>query len=130
MALGHLDELQKAEKYPIRWSLDRFHCTYKQSSADKTFWSYHILLIYGAFVIELEGITAVAMLLLFSSDNGLSPDWHPTIIWTNVGMLLIGHVQDNFIDIITNVVYKMAAFCLGLIMLTHVAINININPFP
>ena len=28
MVLGHQDELQKAEKYPIRWVVvDRFHCT-------------------------------------------------------------------------------------------------------
>ena len=30
------------------------------------------------------------------SDNGLSPDRHQAIVWTNDGILLIGHLATNF----------------------------------
>ena len=35
-------------------------------------------------------------LTIISSDNGLSPDRHQAIIWTNAGILLIGHLEINF----------------------------------
>ena len=37
-----------------------------------------------------KGHTGVSKLASISSDNGLSPDWHQAIIWTNAGILLIG----------------------------------------
>ena len=37
------------------------------------------------------------------SDNGLSPGWHQAIIWTNVGILLIGPLETNFSEIIIEI---------------------------
>ena len=51
-------------------------------------------------------------------DNGLSPGRHQAIIWTNVGILLIGPLATNLNEILMeiyiflfkkNVVWKMAA---------------------
>ena len=41
----------------------------------------------------------VSKLNIISSDNGLSPGWHQAIIWTNVGILLIGPLGTNFSEI-------------------------------
>ena len=37
------------------------------------------------------------------SDNGLSPGWHQTIIWTNCGILLIGTLGTNFSEILIEI---------------------------
>ena len=64
----------------------------------------------------------VGKLTIIGSDNGLSPGRRQAIIWTNAGILLIGHLGTNFsvklIEIETfslkkntfeNIVWKMAA---------------------
>ena len=64
----------------------------------------------------------VSKLTIIGSDNGLSPGWRQAIIWTNVGILLIGPLATNFSEILIeihtfsfqknvlqNVVWKMAA---------------------
>ena len=72
----------------------------------------------------------VSNLTIISSNNGLSPDWHQDIIWSNTGMLLIGPSGTNF-SVIQNEIYTFALkkmhlilssakrqpFCLGLNML-------------
>ena len=41
----------------------------------------------------------VGKLTIIDSDNGLSPKRRQAIIWTNVGILLIGPLGTNFIEI-------------------------------
>ena len=38
----------------------------------------------------------VSELFIIGSDNGLSPDWHQAINWTNARILLIGLLGTNF----------------------------------
>ena len=60
-------------------------------------------------------------------DNGLSPGQHQAIIWTNAGILLIGHQGTNFNEILIKIYTfsfakihlkmlsgKWQPFCLGL----------------
>ena len=73
----------------------------------------------------------VSKLTIIGSDNGLSPDRHQVIIWTNDVLLLIGplgtHFSEIFIEILTFSFKKMhlkvssairRLFCLGLNVLT------------
>ena len=45
----------------------------------------------------------VGKLTIIASDNGLSPSWHQTIIWTNAGILLIGPLGTNFSEILIEI---------------------------
>ena len=45
----------------------------------------------------------VGKLIIFGSDNGLSPDRRQAIIWTNAGLLLIGHLGTNFSEILIEI---------------------------
>ena len=69
----------------------------------------------------------VRNLTIICSDNGLSPGWCQAIIWTNVGILLIGILQTNCNEILIKIhtfsskkiYFKMSygkwrPFCLGL----------------
>ena len=69
----------------------------------------------------------IGELTIIGSDNGLSPGWRQSIIWTNAGIFLIWPMGTNFSEILIeintffiqenafeNVVWKMAAICLGL----------------
>ena len=76
---------------------------------------------------------------IIGSDNGLSPDRCQAIIWTNAGLLLIGHLETNFSEILIEILTfsfrkmrlkvssaKRRPFCLGLNVLksiTHYHIN-------
>ena len=73
----------------------------------------------------------VGKLTIIGSDNGLSPDQHKAIIWTNAGILLIGPFGTNFSDILIEFLTfsfkkmrlkvssaKWRPFCLGLNVLT------------
>ena len=75
---------------------------------------------------------SVNKLTIIGSDNGLSPCQRQAIIWTNAGILLIGHLGTNFsetlIKIFTLSFKKMHLkissekwwpFCLGLNVLKH-----------
>ena len=42
----------------------------------------------------------VAYLTIIASDNGLSPSRRQALIWTNAGILLIGHLGINFNEIL------------------------------
>ena len=73
----------------------------------------------------------ISKLSIISSDNGLSPSQRHTIIWTNAGILLIGHLGANFGEILIPFCIfwfkklhlktpsgKWWPFCLGLNVLT------------
>ena len=45
----------------------------------------------------------VGNLTFIGSDNGLSPDRHQAIIWTNAGILLIGPLGTNFSEILIEI---------------------------
>ena len=74
----------------------------------------------------------VGKLTIIDSDNGLSPGRRQAIIWTNAGILLIGHLGTNFSEILIAIQtfsfkkmhLKMSSakwrlFCLGLNVLSH-----------
>ena len=42
-------------------------------------------------------------LIIIGSDNGLSPDRRRAIIWTNAGILLIGPLGTNFVEILIEI---------------------------
>ena len=45
----------------------------------------------------------VSKLTIIGSDTGLSPGRRQAIIWTNDGILLIGHLQTNFSEILIGI---------------------------
>ena len=45
----------------------------------------------------------VGNLTIIGSDNGLSPGRRQAIIWTNAGILLIGHLGTNFNEIVIRI---------------------------
>ena len=45
----------------------------------------------------------VGNLTIIGSDNGLSPGRRQAIIWTNAGILLIGHLGTNFSEILIEI---------------------------
>ena len=45
----------------------------------------------------------VSNMTIIGSDNGLSPDRHQAIIWTNDGILLIGPLGTNFNEILIKI---------------------------
>ena len=76
----------------------------------------------------------VSKLTITGSNNGLSPDRHQAIIWTNAGLLLIGPLGTNFSEILIEILTfsfkkmrlkvssaKQRPFCLGLNVLTDVS---------
>ena len=69
----------------------------------------------------------VSKLTIIGSDNGFSPERRQAIIWTNAGLLLIGPLGTNFIEILIEILTfsfkkmrlkvlsaKRRPFCLGL----------------
>ena len=94
-----------------------------------------ILLIENAFLKSPQKcaqtqdaiLKCVVKLTSIGSDNGLSPGRRQAIIWTNTGILLIGPLETNFIEILIGIQtlsfkkmhLKMSSakwrpFCLGL----------------
>ena len=80
----------------------------------------------------------VSKLTIIGSDNGLSPGRRQAIIWTNVGILLIGTLGTNFSEILSEIhtfsfkkmrlkmsSAKWRPFCLSLNVLPAIAL---INP--
>ena len=69
----------------------------------------------------------ISKLSVVGLDNGLSPDQRQAIIWTNVGILLIGPLATNFSEILIEIrrlkmaSWKWRPFCLGLNVLTRSA---------
>ena len=73
----------------------------------------------------------IAKLTIIGSDNGLSPERRQAIIWTNAGILLIGHLRTNSSEILSEIhtfwfkkmhlkmsFGKWQPFCLGLNVLS------------
>ena len=45
----------------------------------------------------------VGKLTIIASDNGLLPGQHQAIIWTNAGIMLVGHLGTNFNEILIKI---------------------------
>ena len=56
--------------------------------------------------------TCVGKLTIIGSDNGLSPDRRQAIIWTNVGILLIGPLWTNFSEILIGIRHFQSRKCI------------------
>ena len=52
----------------------------------------------------------VSKLTIIGSDNGLSPGRRQTIIWTNAGILIIGSLGTNFLNLNSKIVIQENAF--------------------
>ena len=85
--------------------------------------SVHHVLTHWGWVTHI----CVSKLTIIGSDNGLSPARRQAIIWTNVGILLIGSLGTNFSEILIEIQTfsfkkmhlkissaKWQPFCLGL----------------
>ena len=58
----------------------------------------------AVYLIEAEWcIYASVNEAIIGPNNGLLPGWRQAIIWTNAGMLLIGHLRTNFSEIISRI---------------------------
>ena len=81
----------------------------------------------------------VGKLTIIGSDNGFSPGRRQAIIWTNPGILLIGHLGTSFSEILIEIHtfsfktidFKMSSgkwrrSCLGLNVLTHWGLRIHV----
>ena len=88
---------------------------------------YHYLLNHWGRTTHI----CVGNLTIIGSDNGLLPDQHQAIIWTNAGILLIGTFETNFSEISIVILTfsfkkrrlkvssaKRWPFCLGINVLT------------
>ena len=84
----------------------------------------------------------VSKLTVIGSDNGLSPGRRQAIIWTNAGMLLIGPLETNLSEILSEIhtfwltkmhlkmsSWKWRPFCFGLNVLTPVY-RISLSQWP
>ena len=58
----------------------------------------------------------VGNLTIIGSDNGLLPGWRQAIIWTNVGIFLIGPVGTNLSEISIEIsTFSFKKLCLKLL---------------
>ena len=93
--------------------------------------------VVGLLIFWLDYI-CFGKLIIIGSDNGLSPGRRQAIIWTIVGILLIGPMGTNFSEILIgipnifiqenafeNVVCEMASICLGLLMCEACPVGFN-----
>ena len=80
-------------------------------------------------------VTHMCNLTIIGSDNGLSPGRRQVIIWTNAGILLIGPLGKNLIEMLIEIhtfsfmkmhlkvsSAKWQLFCLSLNVLTHLGL--------
>ena len=94
-------------------------------------------------------LICVSKITIIGSDNGLSPGRRQAIIWTSVGILLIGPLGTNFSEILIEIYTfsfkkrhlemspgKWQPFCLGRNELKPIVLHFmiiftqNIHPFP
>ena len=94
--------------------------------------------VYNLYHICVDNLTII------DSDNGLSPGRRQAIIWTNVGILLIGLLGTNFSEMLIEIHtfsfkkihLKMSSgkwrpFCLGLNVLTiHHSVLLTLQYIP
>ena len=93
-----------------------------------------------AFLTHWGRVThiCVGKLTIIDSDNGLSPGRHQSIIWTNVGILLIGPLATHFKEILIGIqrfsfkkmhlkmaYVKWRPFCLGLSVLMVISFTLQ-----
>ena len=91
--------------------------------------SYNISLTHWGRATHI----CISKLIIIGSDNGLSPGRRQAIIWTNVGILLIGPLGTNFHEILIKISTfslkqthfkkssgKWRPFCLGLNVLHYI----------
>ena len=103
----------------LRWNLGSLHLHNKIPCN----WGHKSLLTHWGRVTHI----CIVKLTIIGSDNGLSPGRRQAIIWTNAGILLIGPLGTNFIQILIGIQtfpfkkmhLKMSSakwrpFCLGL----------------
>ena len=109
-------------------------------------WILHCYVDYGVTVNTHAVLThwgrathiCVSEIIIIGSDNGLSPGRRQAIIWTNVGILLIGPLGINFSEILIEIntfsfkkmhlkmsSAKWRLFRLGLHVLTYVIFKSN-----
>ena len=82
----------------------------------------------------------ISKLIVIVSDNGLSPGWRQAIIWTNAGLLLIGHLGTKFNEILIEIhtlsfkkmqlkssSAKRQPFCLGLNVLMDYITDLSVR---
>ena len=81
-----------------RKSTSRFTCAYVEQNLcpHMTSLGHHELI----FSLRQKWVNK---LTIIHSDNGLSPDRRPDIIWTNTGILLIGPLGTNFSGILIEI---------------------------
>ena len=77
------------------------------------------------YFLEWKWLNFESNLTIIGSYNGLSPDWHQAITWTNTGILSIGPLGLNFSEIKKSYIFikenaieftlvKQQPFCLSL----------------
>ena len=83
--------------------------SYKQQAItwtndDQDVWCHMVSVAYSQ-LIHCGRVThiCVVKLTIIGSDNGLSPGRRQAIIWTNDGILLIGPLGTNFIEILIGI---------------------------
>ena len=85
----------------IHWMLCDNSCI-SECRPGSHYWCYYpgaLSLTHWGQVMHI----CVSKLIIISSDNGLSPSQHQTIIWTNAGILLIRPLGRNFSDILIEI---------------------------
>ena len=109
-------------------------------------WFFSLITVWISVIIAFlthwgrETHICVSKLTIIGSDNGLSPGRRQTIIWTNVGILLIGPLGTNFKETTIKIhtfsfkkihlklsSAKWRPFCLGLNVLIHGWFSISPN---
>ena len=116
------------QKMPLKMSAkcERLH------NLDQVFWCH--MASSGNKLTHWGQVThiCISKLTIIGSDNGLSPDRRQAIIWTNAGLLLIGHLGTNFSEILIQILTfsfkkmhlkvssaKRRPYCLGLNVLSY-----------
>ena len=70
----------------------------------------------------------VGQLTIIGSDNGLSPERRQAIIWTNAGILLIGHLGTNFIEILIEIqAFPLKKMCLKMSSVKCCSFHLDLN---
>ena len=95
------------------------------------FWVCIIIIIISSSSSSFNSLRP-SELTIIGSDNGLSPERHQAIIWTNAGILLIGPLGTNFSEILIEIQTfslkkmrlkissgKCRPFCIGLDVLIY-----------
>ena len=80
-------------------SIEWFISKWKFRAKAQRGYTRHHMLTHWSRVTHI----CVGKVTIIGSDNGLSPARHQAIIWTNAGILLIGHLRTNFSEILIKI---------------------------